>query len=147
MEPVFTPGIKGKKIALDAGHGGSDVGAIGPTGVTEKNITLRIAKELQKQLQAEGAEVIMTRDKDIEVSPKRAKATDIEELQARCDIANRNEADILLYLFPFIWIPLPAVLQVVPQAIIMPRAPRHLRGWLRLFLTAWFLSCPRVIGG
>ena len=96
VEPVFTPGIKGKKIALNAGHGGSDVGAIGPTGVTEKNITLRIAKELQKQLQAEGAEVIMTRDKDIEVSPKRAKATDIEELQARCDIANRNEADIFI---------------------------------------------------
>ena len=35
-EPVFTPGLKGKIIALDAGHGGSDSGAIGPTGVSGK---------------------------------------------------------------------------------------------------------------
>lgn len=96
VEPEFTPGIKGKKITIDAGHGGSDVGAIGPTGVTEKSITLRIARELQRLLTAEGAEVIMTRNKDTEVSPKKANATDIEELQARCDIANRNDSDIFI---------------------------------------------------
>ncbi|WP_037325651.1 N-acetylmuramoyl-L-alanine amidase [Anaerovibrio sp. RM50] len=96
VEPEFTPGIKGKKITIDAGHGGSDVGAIGPTGVTEKSITLRIAQELQRQLKAEGAEVIMTRIKDTEVSPKRGKATDIEELQARCDVANKNNSDIFV---------------------------------------------------
>jgi N-acetylmuramoyl-L-alanine amidase len=96
VEPEFTPGIKGKKITIDAGHGGSDVGAIGPTGVTEKSVTLRIAMELQRILSAEGAEVIMTRNKDTEVSPKKANATDIEELQARCDIANRNDSDIFI---------------------------------------------------
>ena len=95
-EPVFTPGIKGKVIALDAGHGGSDVGAIGPTGVTEKGVTLRVALELQKLLVKEGATVIMTRSTDTEVSPKKAKASDIEELQARCDAGNDKNADIFI---------------------------------------------------
>nr|WP_315409578.1 N-acetylmuramoyl-L-alanine amidase [uncultured Selenomonas sp.] len=90
------PGIDGKRIVLDPGHGGSDTGAIGPTGVTEKSIALRIAKRLKVLLEAEGAEVILTRTEDTEVSPKKAQATDVEELQARCDIANQNLADIFL---------------------------------------------------
>ena len=97
-EPVFTPGLKGKIIALDAGHGGSDVGAIGPTGVTEKGVTLRVATELQKRLVKEGATVLMTRSTDTEVSPKKAKASDIEELQARCDVGNDQNADIFISL-------------------------------------------------
>lgn len=96
MEPVFTPGLKGKIIALDAGHGGSDTGAIGPTGVTEKGVTLRVAKALQKLLQAEGATVLMTRTTDTEVSPKKANASDVEELQARCDVGNDGNADIFI---------------------------------------------------
>lgn len=95
-EPAFTPGIKGKIIALDAGHGGSDTGAIGPTGVTEKGVTLRVAKALQKLLQAEGATVLMTRTTDTEVSPKKANASDVEELQARCDVGNDGNADIFI---------------------------------------------------
>ena len=95
-ESVFTPGIKGKIIALDAGHGGSDTGAIGPTGVTEKGVTLRVAKALQKLLQAEGATVLMTRTTDTEVSPKKANASDVEELQARCDVGNDGNADIFI---------------------------------------------------
>ena len=95
-EPAFPPGLKGKIIALDAGHGGSDTGAIGPTGVTEKGVTLRVAKALQKLLQAEGATVLMTRTTDTEVSPKKANASDVEELQARCDVGNDGNADIFI---------------------------------------------------
>ena len=89
-------GLKGKKIAIDPGHGGSDSGAIGPTGVMEKNITLKVAMELKNLLVAEGATVYMTRTKDTEVSPKKSRATDVEELQARCDIANAKDADIFI---------------------------------------------------
>lgn len=89
-------GLKGRKIAIDAGHGGSDSGAIGPTGVMEKTITLKVATELKNLLVAEGATVYMTRTKDTEVSPKKGRATDIEELQARCDIANAKDADIFI---------------------------------------------------
>lgn len=89
-------GLKGRKITIDAGHGGNDSGAIGPTGVMEKSVTLRIANELRRLLVAEGATVYMTRTTDTEVSPKGANASDIEELQARCDVANNSKSDIFI---------------------------------------------------
>lgn len=48
-------------IAVDAGHGGSNTGAGGPTGSLEKNLALAVALKLQKSLAAEGATVLMTR--------------------------------------------------------------------------------------
>lgn len=89
-------GLKDKVIVIDAGHGGNDAGAIGPTGVMEKSVTLRVALELEKLLEDEGAVVIMTRTTDKTVSPKGSKASDIEELQARCDVANSAKADIFI---------------------------------------------------
>ncbi|WP_033170134.1 N-acetylmuramoyl-L-alanine amidase [Selenomonas sp. ND2010] len=89
-------GLRGRKITIDPGHGGSDSGAIGPTGVMEKSVTLRVAQELRRLLVAEGASVYMTRETDTEVSPKGADASDIEELQARCDIPNQNGSDIFV---------------------------------------------------
>lgn len=57
------------KIAVDAGHGGDNVGATGiRTGIEEKNYTLKIAKELQKALKKEKAKVFMTREKDTSLS-------------------------------------------------------------------------------
>ncbi len=92
----FSPGLKEKKIVIDPGHGGEDSGAIGPSGVTEKSITLQIAKEVEKMLKEAGAKVIMTRTTDTEVSPKHRQATDVDELQARCDVANKAKADIFI---------------------------------------------------
>lgn len=89
-------GLAGHSITIDAGHGGNDSGAIGPTGVTEKSVTLRVALALQKILASEGATVYMTRTTDTEVSPKGAAASDIEELQARCDVANQHDSDIFI---------------------------------------------------
>jgi N-acetylmuramoyl-L-alanine amidase len=51
-------------IAIDAGHGGTNMGAVGPTGVTEKELTLAVSLQLQKALEAEGARVIMTRSEE-----------------------------------------------------------------------------------
>ena len=88
--------LSGKIIVIDPGHGGNDAGAIGPTGVMEKNVTLKVSLELRKLLEAEGAKVIMTRETDRTVSEKGAKASDIEELGARCDVGNRAGADIFI---------------------------------------------------
>lgn len=51
-------------IAVDAGHGGTNNGAVGATGIYEKEITLAVALKLQKALEKEGAKVIMTRTKE-----------------------------------------------------------------------------------
>ena len=48
-------GLKDKKITIDAGHGGNDSGAIGPTGIMEKSVTLRVANEVKRLLTAQGA--------------------------------------------------------------------------------------------
>ena len=52
-------------VAIDAGHGGEDPGAIGPSGVHEKTIVLQIAKRLERLLKdAPGIEPVMIRDGD-----------------------------------------------------------------------------------
>lgn len=88
--------LTGKLIAIDPGHGGSDAGAIGVTGLMEKTVTLNISQALRELLESKGAEVIMTRETDVEVHEKGAHATANEELQARCDVANDAEADIFI---------------------------------------------------
>lgn len=57
------PGLSGKRIAIDPGHGGHDPGAEG-LFLREKDITLAIGLELQQLLQQAGAEVFMTRSTD-----------------------------------------------------------------------------------
>lgn len=57
------------RIAVDAGHGGENMGAPGVSGkILEKEYTLKIAKELQKALKKEKAQVFMTREKDTSLS-------------------------------------------------------------------------------
>lgn len=55
-------------IAIDAGHGGNEHGAIGCCGDMEKDINLAIAKELKAQLEKRGAKIVMTRENDIDLS-------------------------------------------------------------------------------
>lgn len=75
--------LSGHLIALDAGHGGSDNGAIGPNGLTEKEVTLAVALKTERLLQESGAEVLMTRGTDIDVASP--YASNGAELQARVD--------------------------------------------------------------
>ncbi|WP_205501535.1 N-acetylmuramoyl-L-alanine amidase [Rufibacter psychrotolerans] len=57
--------LKHLTIAVDAGHGGTNVGTKGKTGIPEKEITLQIAKLLQKELQQKNVNVVMTREADV----------------------------------------------------------------------------------
>ena len=66
--PNVPKGTSGKfKVVIDAGHGGSDVGAT-RNGIYEKNITLDVAKRVEKLLKAQGYGVLMTRSDDSFVS-------------------------------------------------------------------------------
>jgi N-acetylmuramoyl-L-alanine amidase len=78
---------RGDLIVLDPGHGGNDPGSINPDlGLTEKNLTLTIAKIVESRLRSAGWRVTMTRDGDYEVGDP--NGIDRQELQARCDVAN-----------------------------------------------------------
>ncbi len=61
--------LKGMTIAVDAGHGGDNDGALGATGALEKDITLSIAQHLQDTLTHRGARVVMTRTGDYDIGP------------------------------------------------------------------------------
>ena len=52
-------------IVVDPGHGGEDPGAIGPSGLREKDVVLSIARETKKQLEAQGHKVYLTRNEDV----------------------------------------------------------------------------------
>lgn len=86
--------LKNKRITLDPGHGGSDSGAIGPTGLYEKTATLNISINVADMLKQAGAKVYITRRVDEDVAPQ--PASDVEELQARCDVGNKSNSDIFV---------------------------------------------------
>ena len=59
--------LRGMTVAVDAGHGGSNTGAVGASGAREKDLTLAIAQQLKRELERKGARVLMTRDADLSV--------------------------------------------------------------------------------
>ena len=66
-----TPSIKNMTIAIDAGHGGTNIGASGiNSGILEKDYTLLFAKELQKILKKQKVKVLMVRDQDTTIDNK-----------------------------------------------------------------------------
>ncbi len=85
--------LSGKTIIVDAGHGGHNPGAVA-NGSVEKDNNLAVALLLEEQLEEAGANVVMTRTTD------RAVANGVTslraELQARVDIAERNDGDIFV---------------------------------------------------
>jgi len=82
--PAHPPGVR--TIVLDPGHGGKEVGAIGPNGLVEKETTLAICRRLQSMLASElGVRVILTRDSDELVPHDQRTAT-----------ANQFRADLFL---------------------------------------------------
>lgn len=52
------------KIVLDAGHGGSDPGAVGVNGLYEKTVNLDVVTRIKSELESRGYEVMLTRDND-----------------------------------------------------------------------------------
>ena len=84
-QPVVSNVPKGtRKVVIDAGHGGSDYGAI-RNGINEKDITLDVSKRVEALLKKEGYAVKMTRTNDTYVS-----------LQGRVDISEAFEPDIFV---------------------------------------------------
>lgn len=74
-------------IALDPGHGGEELGAVGPTGLQEKNVNLTYSKFLASMLDSVGARVVLIRDQDSTMT-----------LPQRIEIARKANAQIFLWL-------------------------------------------------
>lgn len=86
--PEFTTTSTVRVVALDAGHGGDDVGSRGSNGALEKDVTLSVARRLRGVIEDRlGLRVILTRGRDENV-----------DLDARAAIANNNKADLFISL-------------------------------------------------
>lgn len=91
--------MQGASIAIDAGHGGVDGGAVAENGTLEKNIALAISIRLRQLLEQSGAIVVMTREGDHDLanletrSIRRRKA---EDLIKRAEVVNRSGADFMV---------------------------------------------------
>jgi len=76
------------RVMIDPGHGGKDPGAIGPTGLKEKDVVLAIGRKIREKLSASGEfDVRMTRDEDVFIP-----------LEERTAMANKGRADIFVSL-------------------------------------------------
>lgn len=91
---VALSNVKNKIITIDPGHGGSDSGAVGPNGYTEKEGAFAISQKVASILNQSGAKVVMTRDSDVDVYGPNASARN--ELQARVDVGNNANSDIFV---------------------------------------------------
>lgn len=91
---VALSNVKNKIITIDPGHGGSDAGAVGPSGYTEKEGAFAISQKVASILNQSGAKVVMTRDSDVDVYGPNASARN--ELQARVDVGNNANSDIFV---------------------------------------------------
>jgi N-acetylmuramoyl-L-alanine amidase len=84
--PAAAPSGRDIVIAIDAGHGGDDPGAIGARGSREKEITLAIARRLERLVRTEpGMRAVLTRSNDRFVP-----------LRQRTQIARRHKADLFV---------------------------------------------------
>lgn len=81
-------------VVIDAGHGGADPGKVGINDQLEKDINLQIAHLLKQFLQAEGIEVVMTREGDAGLYDESASNKKVQDMKRR--LAMIEEADPVL---------------------------------------------------
>ena len=154
------PGLAGKTICLDPGHGGPDRGAAGPKGLQEKAVNLAVALKAAELLQAAGARVVLTRSTDSQVGPPGCRES--EELEARVQVAVKAKADLFVSIHnnhagsganssvggteAYWWAPFcqplaKALLDCVSSALGLP--PRHIA--CRSFHVLRSTDCPRAL--
>jgi N-acetylmuramoyl-L-alanine amidase len=86
--PVLPPLLPSRRIVIDAGHGGKDPGAVGPSGLKEKDIVLAMALLLAEEVKSKlGWEVVLTRTDDTFIP-----------LEERTAMANKVGADLFVSL-------------------------------------------------
>lgn len=90
--------LTGVTVCLDPGHGGYDGGAVGrDSGTMEKAINLWLAQELQRQMEAQGAQVVLTREKDIALADE-GNERKRRDLRARVEAAQGCDVFLSLHM-------------------------------------------------
>ncbi|MDY7101857.1 MAG: N-acetylmuramoyl-L-alanine amidase [Actinomycetota bacterium] len=77
--------VRAAHVVLDPGHGGDELGAVGPTGLEEKQVNLEVSEAAARQLRDLGFSVVLTRTTDLRMT-----------LATRAEIANRLDAGVFI---------------------------------------------------
>lgn len=83
-------------VVIDAGHGGSDPGKVGINNQLEKELNLRVAEILKGFLQAEGVEVVMTRQSDDGLYDEDASNKKVQDMKRRLEIIEKADPEIVV---------------------------------------------------
>ena len=92
---ILTFPLIGKTIVIDAGHGGADGGAI-VSNIKEKDLNLQITYKLKEQLEILGANVLLTRDSDNDLSNPNALYRKKSDFDNRIKLINNSHADMYI---------------------------------------------------
>lgn len=98
-QSVSAPVTCNKIIVIDAGHGSPDGGAVGKSGVEEKDLNLIISGKIGDLLIRSGAKVVYTRNNDkciVDTNNKKLRQIKIEDLELRKQIINQSNADVFI---------------------------------------------------
>jgi N-acetylmuramoyl-L-alanine amidase len=86
--------VTGKLIALDAGHGGTETGAVNTAyGVAEKDVNLNVVLALKSRLEADGALVVLTREGDETISSRKER---IDIAVSKCQALAGRKCDVIV---------------------------------------------------
>lgn len=91
---AFTNNVASKLIALDAGHGGTETGAINTKyNILEKDVNLAVVYALKSKLEANGALVVLTREGDETISSRKDR---VDTAVSKCQTLAGRKCDILV---------------------------------------------------
>ncbi len=83
-------------VVIDSGHGGIDPGKVSASGVYEKDINLAIALKLQKVLEEQECQIIMTRTADKGLYDESASNKKMSDMKKRIEIMNGCKPDLII---------------------------------------------------
>ena len=83
-------------VVIDAGHGGKDPGKVSADGSLEKDINLQIALKLQKFLELQDVNVILTRDADMGLYDENASNKKVQDMKNRVALIEESRPDLVI---------------------------------------------------
>lgn len=92
----ITEQVAGKVVLIDPGHGGRDPGAVAPSGLLEKDVTLGVALHLERLLHRAAVHVVMTRRDDSDLSDAGTTNRKVQDLSRRVQMARDTQADLFV---------------------------------------------------
>ena len=83
-------------VVIDPGHGGTDGGAVGVSGILEKDLNLEVGTLLAGELTRRGFDVIMTRTDDVMLDNGSSSSAKVSDLSARLEIVRSCENPVFV---------------------------------------------------